>query len=323
MGLNVIFMGSAGLSCPSLDALIESPGARVQAVVTQPDRPKGRHLRLTPSPVKEAALRRGLAVLQPEKARSPEFFEELRRLGPDLIVVVAYGQILPLSILELPRHGCINVHTSILPKYRGAAPIQWAILNGETETGVTIMKMDQGLDTGPILTQARVRIAVEDNSAALHDKLAVAGAELLVRTIAEYVSGNIVPRPQPSEGASYASKIRKQDGDIVWREPAAVVWNRVRGMTPWPGASAYLHEGGGARRLKILRAEAVEGSGQPGSVLRADQDGIVVACGTGALKVAELQLEGGRPMEARQFLAGHEMAPGYVFAGAGCSPSSQ
>ena len=199
--LRIVFMGTAELSCDSLRALIASPDFQVVAVVTQPDRPKGRDLKLQPSPVKELALRENLPVLQPEKARSESFLEELRALQPDLIAVAAYGQILPKSILDLPRFGCLNVHTSLLPRYRGAAPIQWAILNGDAETGVTIMKMDAGLDTGDILTQDSTPIRPEDNSETLHDRLARMGAELLVRTIPDYVAGKLTParsRPRAS-----------------------------------------------------------------------------------------------------------------------------
>src|SRR4030095_5433617 len=199
--LRIIFMGTADLACPVLRELCAQPAFEVVAVVTQPDKPKGRELKLQPTPVKAAALAASLPVLQPLRARDPGFLQTLGELKPDLIVVVAYGQILSQSVLDLPRHGCLNVHTSILPKYRGAAPIQWAILNGETETGVTIMRMDAGLDTGDIVSVVATPIAAEDNAQTLHDRLARLGADLLVRTIPDYVSGRLVPRPQPAEGA--------------------------------------------------------------------------------------------------------------------------
>src|ERR1039457_6929833 len=200
--LRIIFMGTAELSCASLAALAADEKFHVAAVITQPDRPKGRDLKPQPSPVKSLALKLGLPVLQPARARDEQFIGELRALKPDLIVVVAYGQILPQTILDLPKFGCLNVHTSLLPKYRGAAPIQWAIANGETETGVTVMKMDAGLDTGPIVSQRRTEILAEDDSATLHDRLAQLGAELLAQTIPDYVAGKIQLAPQPAAGAS-------------------------------------------------------------------------------------------------------------------------
>ena len=214
------------------------------------------------------------------------------------------------SILDLPRFGCLNVHTSLLPRYRGAAPIQWAILNGDAETGVTIMKMDAGLDTGDILTQATTPIHPEDNSETLHDRLARMGAELLVRTMPDYVAGKLPPRPQPAEGASYAPKIKKQDGRIDWNQPARAIWNRVRGLVPWPGAFSYLPGQPQPHLLKIWQAEVVERSGQPGEVLQADKAGIVVGCGREALRILILQREGGRRLPAQEFLAGHPLHPG-------------
>jgi methionyl-tRNA formyltransferase len=308
--LRVIFMGTAQLSCDSLRALLESPDFQVVTVVTQPDRPKGRELKLRPSPVKELAQQASLPVLQPERAREEAFLSALRELRPDLIAVAAYGQILPQSILDLPRFGCLNVHTSLLPRYRGAAPIQWAILNGDAETGVTIMKMEAGLDTGAILMQAKTPIHPEDNSETLHDRLARMGAELLVRTIPDYVAGKLPPTPQPTEGASYAPKIKKQDGHIDWNQPARGIWNRVRGLVPWPGAFSYLPSQPQPHLLKIWQAEVAERSGPAGEVLQADNAGIVVGCGRDALRILVLQLEGGRRLLAQEFLAGHLMKPG-------------
>ena len=308
--LRVLFMGTAELSCDSLRALIASPYSQVIAVVTQPDRPKGRDLKLQPSPVKALALQAGLPILQPERARDEAFLSALRELRPDLITVAAYGQILPQSILDLPRCGCLNVHTSLLPRYRGAAPIQWAILNSEAETGVTIMKMDAGLDTGDILTQATTPISPEDNSETLHDRLASMGAELLVQTIPDHVAGKLNPRPQPAEGATYAPKIKKQDGHLDWKLPALTLWNRVRGLMPWPGAFSYLLGQPQPHLLKIWQAEVVECAGQPGEVLRADKAGIVVGCGHKALRILILQREGGRRLPAQDFLAGHPLRPG-------------
>lgn len=303
-------MGTPELAAVSLRALVAARDFQIVGVVTQPDQPKGRGLKLQPSPVKEIALRENLPVLQPERAREENFLKQLAALQPELIAVAAYGQILPKAVLDLPRHGCLNVHTSLLPKYRGAAPIQHAILNGDSETGVTIMKMDAGLDTGDILAQETTPIQPGDNSQTLHDRLAEIGARLLAKTIPDFISGKIQPQPQPSEGATYASKIKKQDGQIDWSQPARAIWNRVRAMVPWPGA--FTHLGGTAQPqlLKIWQAETVERRGDAGSVLQADKGGIVVGCGSGAVRVLILQREGGRRMNAAEFLAGHPLGVG-------------
>jgi methionyl-tRNA formyltransferase len=287
----------------------------VAAVVTQPDRPKGRDLKVAFSPVKEVALAHGLPVLQPERARNEAFVQELKNYRPDLIVVAAYGQILPQVILDLPRFGCLNIHASLLPKYRGAAPIQWAILQDESETGVTIMKMDAGLDTGEILTQTTTAIAPADDAQTLHDRLAKLGAELLVKTIPEYVAGKIIPRPQPSEGVSYARKITKEDGHLDWSLSARALWNRIRAFMPWPGAFTFQSADPHPRLLKIWVA-AVEPhmSGAPGAVLQADKSGIVVGCGKQALRILSLQREGGRRLSAQEFLAGNELPVGLQFS---------
>lgn len=300
-------MGTASLARASLEALATAPNLELAAVVTQPDRPKGRDLRLQPSPVKERALQLGRLVLQPLKAREESFLGQLRDLAPDLIVVTAYGQILPPTILDLPRFGCLNVHTSLLPKYRGAAPIQWAILDGESHTGVTIMKMDAGLDTGGILTQRATPIAEDDNAATVHDRLAALGAELLTATIPPYVEGKIQPRPQEESRASYARKIVKEDGLLDWTQSAQTLWNRVRGLTPWPGT--FTHAQG--QMLKIWRATvAPDRSGTPGEIVCADKSGLIIACGEQALRLEEVQREGGRRLSAAAYLAGHALPPG-------------
>jgi methionyl-tRNA formyltransferase len=309
--LRVIFMGTAELACSSLKALAGEPAYQVMAVVTRPDRPRGRDLRVLPSPVKILAAQLGLPVLQPERARHESFLADLRILRPDLIVVTAYGQILQPALLDLPRFGCLNVHASLLPKYRGAAPIQWAILNDEAETGVTIMKMDAGMDTGPILTQRPTPITPGDNAETLHERLAQMGAELLVQTIPDYVAGKIAPRPQPMEGASYAAKIRKEDGHLDWRQPARALWNRTRAFTPWPGTFTFQPAVPKPRLLKIWRAEVdAQGRGKPGEVLQADKHGLIVACGQQALRILSLQREGGRRLEAPAFLAGTDLKVG-------------
>jgi|SRR5579884_3163940 len=313
--LRIIFMGTAELACASLEALAQQKDVSVAAVVTQPDRPKGRELKLHPSPVKEVALRLQLPVLQPERARKEDFIIELRKLQPELIVVAAYGQILPPALLELPRFGCLNVHTSLLPKFRGAAPIQWAILEDEPVTGVTIMKMDAGLDTGAILAQQTTPIQPEDNSQTLHDRLAKIGADLLVRTIREYVAGKITARPQPAEGVSIARKISKEDGRLDWTQPARALWNRLRAFTPWPGVFTHLPGQPHPHLLKIWQAEIVDRSGQPGEILQADKSGIVVACGKQSLRLLQIQREGGRRMSAQEFLTGHPLKPGDKLVG--------
>jgi methionyl-tRNA formyltransferase len=333
MKSRIVFMGTADLAVASLEALAAAPEYEIVAVVTQPDRPKGRALKLQPSPVKLAALRAALPVLQPESARNPAFAEELRRLEPDFIVVVAYGQLLPPAILAIPPRGCFNVHASLLPKYRGAAPIQWAILDGQAETGVTIMKMAEKLDTGDILAQRAAAIAPEDTSATLRERLARLGAELLAETLAKAVNTNLTGIPQSDADASYARKITREDGRLDWSQPAASLCNRVRALIPWPGAFTKLPAGANSRTVKIWRASVEESPAAapcsvgaprrwegedgravaPGVVLQADKAGIVAACGGGALRIHELQLESGRRLSAAEFLAGHPLPPGTRF----------
>ena len=309
--LRLIFMGTPPLAATVLQSLLDRPEWNLLAVVTQPDQPRGRDLKLQPSAVKELALRKNLSVLQPERARDEGFIQEIQRLAPDLIIVAAYGQILPQSLLDVPRFGCLNIHTSLLPKYRGAAPIQWAILNGDAETGVTIMRMDAGLDTGDIVSEARTLITADDTAQTLHDRLAVLGGELLVRTVEHYVTGKITPQPQPNEGATYARKIKKEDGKLDWSQSATALWHRVRGLTPWPGTFTYLQRDPAPVLLKILRVEPVEASRvQPGEIISADREGIIVGCGTGALRIWELQREGGKRLGAAPFLAGYPLKAG-------------
>ena len=303
-------MGTAELACASLERLAMEQQFKVTAVVTQPDKPKGRDLKLQASPVKILAEQRGLPVLQPIRARDDAFIGRLREYAPDLIVVAAYGQILPPAILEAPRFGCLNMHTSLLPRYRGAAPIQWAIANGDSETGVTIMKMDPGLDTGPILSQRRTPIDSGDDSQSLHDRLARLGADLLVQTIPGYLAGDLLPQPQPATGSTYAAKINKEDGRIIWSQPARQIWNRFRAFTPWPGAFTFYGAQDKAVLLKIRGARVVERPGVPGEILQADREGIIVGCGQQALQITDLQREGGRALTAREFLAGHPLRVG-------------
>ncbi|MFM7103832.1 MAG: methionyl-tRNA formyltransferase [Verrucomicrobiota bacterium] len=305
--LRVVFMGTPDLAATVLRGLAGSPHWTVLAAVSQPDKPAGRDLRLQPTPVKREAQRHGIPILQPARARDPGFLAQLRELQPDLIAVAAYGQILPAALLSIPRHGCLNVHTSILPRYRGAAPIQWALAHGDAETGVTIMQMDAGMDTGPIVSVARTPILEADTGQSLHDRLAEIGGRLLVETIPGYVSGALAPRPQPVEGVVMARKLTKEDGRLDWTQAAPVLRNRIRAFNPWPGAYAVL-PGDPPRRLKIHEARVVAGHGQPGTVLPATAGGLTVACGAGALELLVVQPEGSRRMSATEFLAGHRVS---------------
>jgi methionyl-tRNA formyltransferase len=307
--IRLVFMGTPDLARTVLSALADDARFEVLAAVVQPDKPIGRGLQLTPPPVKVEALARGIPVLQPLKAREPVFLDQLRAFDPDLIAVAAYGQILPQALLDIPKHGCLNVHTSLLPRWRGAAPIQWAVAEGDAESGVTIMRMEAGLDTGPMISQVSTPISADDTGQTLHDRLASLGGVLLGDTIPRFVAGELPVRVQPAEGVTYARKITKDDGRLVWRLPARVLDQRLRAFTPWPGSFAFLPGEPKPRLLKIHTAVPVTGSAsaEPGTVIAADKSGLVVACGEGALRVTELQPEGGRRMSAEQFLAGHRV----------------
>lgn len=303
-------MGTPELAAVSLAALLRAPAFQIVGVVTQPDRPKGRDLKLQPSPVKALAVKAGIAVFQPERAREESFLAALEKLQPDLIAVAAFGQLLPKRLLDLPRYGCLNVHTSLLPKYRGASPIQSAILNGDTQTGVTIMRMDVGLDTGDILTQVATPIQEADNAATLHDRLAELGAQLLVTTIPDYAAGRVTPRAQAHELATHAPKIRKEDGCIDWAQSAGAIRNRIRAFTPWPGAFTFVPAQPRPQLLKLWQAEIAAHAGAPGVVQSADKQGVVIGCGSESLRVTQLQREGGRRLGAPEFLAGQALAAG-------------
>ncbi|NVI98397.1 methionyl-tRNA formyltransferase [Myxococcus sp. AM009] len=300
----IVFMGTPEFAVSSLAACFEL--GDVVAVVTQPDKPKGRGNTVTAPPVKELALSRGVPVLQPAKLRTPPFAEALRQYAPDVCVVTAYGRILPKDLLALPTHGCVNVHGSLLPRFRGAAPIQWAIAHGDTETGVSLMVMDEGLDTGPVLAMKRLAIAPDETSASLYPKLAALGGEVLREFLPAYLSGELKPVPQPSEGMVLAPIIEKDQGRLDFTKPAAELERRLRAFTPWPGAFTTL----GGKLLKVHRAQARGGSGAPGTVLASGPDGIEVACGEGSLVLLDLQPEGKRVMRAADFLQGHKLAPG-------------
>jgi methionyl-tRNA formyltransferase len=304
-GLRVVFMGTPDFACPTLQRLIDR-GEEILAVVTQPDRPKGRGQKFLPPPVKELAERHGLPVLQPLKVRAAEFIDIMREMAPDLIVVVAFGQILPKALLDIPRYGCINVHASLLPRYRGAAPINYCIINGETETGVTTMLMDVGLDTGDMLLKKATPIDPEENSQALHDRLSLLGADTLDETLDLLLEGGVTPEQQDDSQSCYAPMLKKEHGLIDWTREPQVIKNLVRGMNPWPCAFTYLDD----KFLKIYRLRIGTGAGAPGTVLAAGKDGIEVACAAGSVILEELQLEGKKRLPAREFLAGYRIAPG-------------
>ncbi|MEW5737877.1 MAG: methionyl-tRNA formyltransferase [Myxococcota bacterium] len=300
----IVFMGTPDFAVKSLEACLSL--GEVVAVVTQPDKPRGRGQEVSFSPVKQLAVDRGLPVLQPVKLRGTSFADELRALSPDVAVVTAYGKILPKDVLDAPRHGCVNVHASLLPRFRGAAPIQWAIASGDEKTGVCLMKMDEGMDTGPVIDRAELPILPTDTSATLHDKLAALGGEVLRRALPKYLAGELTPVPQPSEGVVMAPMIRKEDGQLDFTRPAVELERRLRAFTPWPGAFTRLQ----GALLKVHQARVKQGQGAPGMVLAAGPDGVEVACGEGSLLLEALQPEGKRVMSAREFLAGRAVEVG-------------
>ncbi len=308
--MNLVFMGTPDFAVPTLTALHHSPHT-LAAVVTQPDRPKGRGRETQASPVKQYAVENGLRVFQPEKAGAPDFVKELAALQPDLIVVIAYGQILRENVLSLPRHFCMNIHASLLPRYRGAAPINWAIINGDRETGVTTMKMDRGMDTGDILLMKTVPIEKEDTAQHLHDKLSEAGAALALETIEVLERGNLKFIPQNDAEATYASKLKKEDGWLNWEQEAEALVNRVRGLDPWPGAFGFLN----GKRLRLWRAETGPGApaDQPGVVARVSDYGIEIGTGRDRLVLTELQPEGKKRMTVKSYLRGHTVTTGDRF----------
>ena len=305
--LRLVFMGTPDLARILLEGIAAEPWVQLEAVVSQPDRPSGRHLHPTPSAVSSAAMARGLPLLRPDRARDPGFISQIRDLQPDLILVAAYGQLLPRQLLEIPRLGCLNVHTSLLPRWRGAAPIQWAIASGDAETGVSLMRMDEGLDTGPVIAIRRTPIGDTETSASLHDRLAHLGVDLVREEIPPYASGLRPPVAQPSEGITLAPKITREDGRLDWNRPAAELVRRMRAFTPWPGAHCWIPSEPKPKLLKVHGARVIPTptSAEPGTVISRDPEGLVVACGAEALVLTEVQPEGGRRMGIRDFLAGH------------------
>lgn len=303
--MKIVFMGTPDIAANSLDKLINSKHNIVGAF-TQPDKPVGRHRVLTPPPVKVLAEKNNIPVFQPETLKDEKTFDILNELNPDLIAVVAYGKLLPTEILELPRFGCVNAHASLLPKYRGASPIQWSIVCGEKETGVTTMFMDKGMDTGDMIDSVKILIASDDNAETLYDKLSVAAAELLINTIDSIESGSAIAIPQNDDDASYAPIIKKEMGFVDFTENADVVHNKVRGLYTWPTAYTMLE----GKRLKIFKTEIKNGfSKDAGTVISADNE-LVVACRNNtAISLLEVQLEGSKRMEIKQFLSGRTIKP--------------
>ncbi len=307
--MRLIFAGTPEFAASALTALLAA-GHQVPLVLTQPDRPAGRGMQLLPSAVKRLALEHDLRVYQPERLKDPATHEPIRAAvadGAEMMIVAAYGLILPQAVLDLPPRGCINIHGSLLPRWRGAAPIQRAIEAGDRETGITIMQMDAGLDTGAMLLKEALPIAADDTAATLHDKLAAQGARLVVDALARFTE--LVPTPQPADGVTYATKIAKSEAGIDWHRPAAELERQIRAFNPFPAAAASVN----ATLLKLWRAELVADHGEPGAILRADAAGIVVACGTGALRLTELQKPGGKRLAARDFLSGFPLAAGTHF----------
>lgn len=300
----IVFMGTPEFAARSLEACLEL--GEVVAVVCQPDRPRGRGQEVSFSPVKELALARGLPVLQPERLKNTDFAARLSELRPHVCVVTAYGRILPKDVLAVPEQGCVNVHASLLPRFRGAAPIQWAIAAGDARTGVCLMQMDEGMDTGPVIARAEVDIAPDDTYASLSVRLADLGKHLLLDALPRYLAGQLVPSPQPHEGVVMAPMLKKEDGRLDFARAAGELERRLRAFSPWPGAFTTFE----GKALKVTAARVATGRGQPGTVLAADARGVEIACAQGSFLCTELQPEGKRAMSAREFLAGRKVQTG-------------
>ena len=305
--MKIVFMGTPDFSVETLKQILAA-GHEVSLVVTQPDRPRGRGKKPSFSPVKEYAMEQNIPCFQPEKIRDESCMEILQKEQADIFVVVAFGQILPQRILDIPKYGCMNVHASLLPKYRGAAPIQWSVINGDAETGVTTMRMDAGMDTGDILLQERIAIAPDETGGSLFDKLAVAGGALCVKTLSRIADGTIESIPQDHEAATYTRMISKQDGEIDFTLPAERIECLIRGMNPWPSAYTRI----GNKMLKIWEADVIaqKDAHQPGEIFDVTKDAFCVAAGEGALKILSLQLEGKKRMNTADFLRGYTLENG-------------
>lgn len=307
--MKIVFMGTPDFAVGALEALVEA-GHDVVAVVTQPDKPKGRGKEMQQTPVKACAVKHNIEVFQPVKIKTPEAVEVLKGYGADLFVVAAFGQILSKEILDMPKYGCVNIHASLLPKYRGAAPIQWAILDGEKETGVTIMQMNEGLDTGDMLTKVVVPIEDTDTGESLFDKLAEAGAKLLIKTIPQIEAGTMKPEPQDDSLSTYAKMIKKEMGLIDWKKEAIVLERLVRGMNSWP--SAYTHFQGKTLKVWETEVETCETEAVPGSVVEVTKNSIKVQTGKDLLVLKQIQLEGKKRMDVAAFLLGYKVEAGMI-----------
>ena len=306
--MKAVFMGTPDFAVPTLNALIENH--EVLAVVSQPDKPKGRGKKMQPTPVKLAAEAHGIPVYQPAKIKDPEFVEFLSTIKADVFVVVAYGQILPQSILDMPKYGCINIHASLLPRYRGAAPIEWSVINGEKETGVTTMFMAEGLDTGDIIEEAVTEIGAKETAEELRSRLAELGAELILSTMKAVISGDFKRTPQDDSKSNYAVRLSKEMGKADWSLPAVKIERLIRGLRPWPVVYSSLS----GRGLKIYAADVVEDmSGEPGEIIEVGKKNFVVACGKGALRIRMVQPEGKKMMDAASFLNGNKLTVGMRF----------
>ena len=306
--MRLIFMGTPQFAVEPLRALAAA-GHDIAGVVTRTDKPTGRGRTVTAPPVKVAAQELGLTIFQPKRARDPEFIEILRTLTPEVIIVAAYGQLLPKEILTLPKFGCVNIHASLLPAYRGAAPINWAIIRGEQETGITIMLMDEGMDTGAILLQESIPVGPEDTAGALKEKLASMGAKLIITAVPLLGSGKLIPVPQDGMKATMAPLLKKGDGLIDWHLSAQEIHNRVRGLSPWPGAFSFLDN----NMVKIIATGVLDGTGEPGSLYERDKNTLVAGTGSGLLRILSIQPEGKKPMTAGEFMRGHRGLIGKKF----------
>ena len=307
--MRIVFAGTPDFAAAALQAILAA-GHTVPLVLTQPDRPAGRGMSMQASAVKQLAQKHGLALHQPASLKSDEARLPIIEACPDVMVVAAYGLLLPQAVLDIPRLGCVNIHASLLPRWRGAAPIQRAILAGDAETGVTLMRMEAGLDTGPMLLRERLPIAASDNAGSLHDRLAALGARLIVDALPRLERGGLADEPQPAEGATYAAKLDKAEAVLDWRQPAAQLDRTVRAFNPFPGATAQLD----GQAIKVWAAELVAASGEVGRILDVGRGGIVVACGEGALRLIELQKAGGKRLPAADFLRGFTLKSGQRFA---------
>lgn len=304
--MNVVYMGTPEFAVLPLDAIIKA-GHNVTGVFTQPDKPKGRGYTLTPPPVKVRALESEIPVFQPNSMKDGEALKILTELNPDVIVVVAYGKLLPKDILDLPKYGCVNVHASLLPKYRGAGPIQWCVLNGEEETGVTTMKMAEGLDTGDMLLKSSTKIGENETAGELHDRLSQMGADLIVETLTALENSTVVPEKQDDSLSNYAPMLSKELCKIDWTKPAQEIHNQVRGLNPWPVATAVVN----GKKVKIFSTELSEKNGNAGKVLC--ENPLTVACGDGSVVINELQLEGKKRMKSDDFVRGYRITTDTVF----------